>query len=270
MLKQRLLTALVMGGLLLICIFLAPPLLFAGLVGAVIVTAGWEWARLAGVTEPGVRAAYAGAIAVLSAALLHFSPHLIRPLLWINLLFWPVALVWVRRYPLPGAWRHRLLCLAIGALILIPAGLGLITLQAGSGGRVLCAMVVALVAAADTGAYFTGRRWGRRKLAPRVSPGKTFEGLLGGVAAALLLGLIWQWVSLGRPGLGVLPVAALVAALAILGDLFESLLKRHRGLKDSGRILPGHGGMLDRIDGLIAAIPAFILASPLLSLRLIY
>lgn len=269
MLKQRLLTAFVMGGLLLICIFLAPPALFAALVGAVVVAAGWEWARLAGITMPNARAAYAAGLAVLCGAFLYIAPQLVRPLLWINLLFWPVALVWVRRYPLPGVWRHRLLALAIGALILIPAGLGLITLQAGSGGRELCAMVVALVAAADTGAYFAGRRWGRRKLAPRVSPGKTLEGLLGGVAAALLLGLIWQWASLGQPGLGVLPVAALVAALAVLGDLFESLLKRHRGVKDSGRILPGHGGMLDRIDGLMAAIPAFILASPLLGLRLI-
>jgi phosphatidate cytidylyltransferase len=118
---------------------------------------------------------------------------------------------------------------------------------------------VLLVAAADIGAYFAGRRFGRRKLAPTVSPGKSWEGVVGGLAAVSLLAAIFAL--LRDVSLVLVLALALPAALAsVVGDLLESMLKRFRGIKDSGSILPGHGGVLDRIDGLVAAVPVFTLA----------
>jgi len=155
-----------------------------------------------------------------------------------------------------------MLKLAAGTLAIVPAwaALGLIHAQPPHGNRWLL-LAFLMVWAADTGAYFVGRRFGRRKLSPRISPNKTVEGLLGGLGAGLVVALV------GAPLAGAtvaqLPAVALVAVCAVgfsvIGDLFESLLKRHVGVKDSGHLMPGHGGMLDRIDGVIAAMPVFAL-----------
>jgi phosphatidate cytidylyltransferase len=118
-------------------------------------------------------------------------------------------------------------------------------------------ILLSLVAAADIGAYFTGRRFGRTKLAPQVSPGKTWEGVLGGAVAVSVVALLWIWM--GLFAWRFLVVALAVFAASVVGDLTESLFKRGAGLKDSGSILPGHGGILDRIDSLTAAAPVYVL-----------
>lgn len=127
-------------------------------------------------------------------------------------------------------------------------------------------LCLALVWAADSAAYLVGRRFGRRKLCPQVSPGKTVEGLLGGLVGAALVGLI-AGLALGLGGLrlaALVGLATACAAVSVVGDLAESLFKRRAGVKDSGDLLPGHGGVLDRIDALIAAAPLFALTAPLL------
>ena len=129
-------------------------------------------------------------------------------------------------------------------------------MHAGRDGPALAMTLLVIVWAADAGAWFTGRRFGRTRLAPRVSPGKTWEGVAGGVAAAAAAGAAAAWW-LGRSWAEILPAAVLASGASVVGDLFESVLKRRAGVKDSGRLLPGHGGILDRIDGLTAAAPVY-------------
>jgi phosphatidate cytidylyltransferase len=148
-----------------------------------------------------------------------------------------------------------------GGVVLVPAWLALVMLhRIPDGGPVLLLFLLILIWSADVGAYFAGHRWGRNKLAPQVSPGKTREGVYGAMASALLCGLFLVWwlgSALGQAPL-VLLLCLVTMLSSVVGDLFESLLKRRRGMKDSGTLLPGHGGMLDRIDSLTAAAPVFV------------
>ena len=158
------------------------------------------------------------------------------------------------------AAQHRAGLVAAGVIVLVPAGYGLAALEP----RMVLAVLV-LVWLADTAAYFTGRKWGRRKLAPSISPGKTWEGAWGGLAAAMAYAIICGTFLLGTSGWpAYLAVAALLAAVSIVGDLFESAAKRQAGVKDSGTLLPGHGGIMDRIDSATAVLPvaALLLALP--------
>jgi phosphatidate cytidylyltransferase len=178
-----------------------------------------------------------------------------------------VAPFWVkRRWPTNGKWTM----LTCGWIVLIGAWVALVELQSRSPWLVLAAMAIVWIA--DTAAYFCGRAFGRRKLAPQISPGKTWEGVFGGLAAVAVYALCL--VSFAReagfvPAIGALAVAVwlglalLLTSISVIGDLFESLLKRHAGVKDSGNLLPGHGGVLDRIDALLAAMPLAALAAQL-------
>jgi phosphatidate cytidylyltransferase len=173
--------------------------------------------------------------------------------LGIAVLWWIVALVWVVRF----AGRVSGLSAGLaGVLVLVPAWLALVQLHEIS--RQLVLLLILLVVAADVGAYFGGRTFGKHKLAPTVSPGKTWEGVAGGLVAALLMATAGvYWLNLNAwPFLGL--VAAVVFA-SIVGDLTESMFKRHAGLKDSGSLLPGHGGVMDRVDSVTAAAPFFLL-----------
>src|SRR5690606_12788388 len=152
----------------------------------------------------------------------------------------------------------------MGLLVLLPAWIGLLQLKFLDPRGTLVFTLIGLVSIADIGAYFVGRRFGRRPLAPDLSPKKSWEGFWGGMACSVLLAATLVW-ALGQTAtldavtvIGLLLLAIVVGAVSVEGDLFESMLKRNRGIKDSGRILPGHGGMLDRIDSLTAAAPVFV------------
>lgn len=264
MLKQRVITALVMAAVFISVLFLCPPLVFAVFVGAVTVIAAWEWANLCHLTNAPARIAYTFFIFAVAAALLTLS-HLVgwpqlQQILIVSCVWWALALLWIQGYPTSAVlWQSTWMRMAMGVLVLIPAFLSLVHLRNSPDGHWLVIAVVLVVAAADIGAYFAGRRFGRHKLAPNVSPGKSWEGVIGGLLAVAALGIAFA-ASRGLPLGLVLALVVPAALVSVVGDLLESMLKRFRGIKDSGQILPGHGGVLDRIDGLVAAVPIFTLA----------
>jgi phosphatidate cytidylyltransferase len=229
---------------------------FAILVAVVVGLGAFEWGRLAGLTR-GVLAGYAAACPVLFGLLLQST--MAAPVLWAAALFWVVAVPWwmatgVR--PKPRFWL-----LAAGVAALVPAGIAMAILPAG---QVL--MILGLTWISDTCAYLAGRTWGRRKLAPSISPGKTWEGVAGGAIGCIIYAIIWAVFEpdlrarvQGGIWLMFLAGTLLLCALGIVGDLFESALKRQAGAKDSGRLLPGHGGVLDRIDSATAVLPVALL-----------
>lgn len=277
MLKQRVITAVVLTAVLLVALFYLPLVWFAAFLAAVVVLGAWEWADLAGLAKPWQRRLYTaavGAALMLAASYLSlptlgsggegsFAPEqtrAFRNLLLIGCTWWAVALLWVQSYPTSALlWRSRLVRALMGLLVLVPAWVGVIYVRALEQGVWLVLLMLFCVVCADVGAYFSGRRWGRRKLAPAVSPGKTWEGFAGGLALNLVLvGMVgWLW---GLSYTLLLAVIVPTALVSVLGDLQESMLKRHRGVKDSGALLPGHGGVLDRVDSLTAAAPVFALA----------
>lgn len=263
MLRQRVITACLLVTCLLVVIFLFPPLWFEFFIGCVLLLAAWEWSRLAGLVTLPARLACTGA-ALLLLLLSRAHAAALRDVVFLaSLLWWILALWLVLRYPRFSAqWNHPALLLGAALPVLLPGWLGLLFLRSLDSHATLILLLLALVAAADIGAYFSGRRFGRHKLAPAVSPNKTWEGVAGGMVATAIV--LWCFL----PALGgltlqrvlVLTPAVLVLSLSsVVGDLFESMLKRQRQLKDSGVLLPGHGGVLDRIDGITAAIPVFMI-----------
>ena len=212
--------------------------------------AAYEWAKLSGVGKPLGLVAWVSAIGGVLVGL-WLVPSAGKAMLAVAMPFWFGALLFVVAYPTSGALgRSTAFMLAAGAVALGCAWFALTTLRPG-----VVLWLLAAVAAADTGAYFAGHRFGRRRLAPRVSPGKTWEGAAGGALAAVACGAVGAW-ALAEPLLKWLAIAAVVFVVAVVGDLFESALKRVRGVKDSGTLLPGHGGILDRVDSLLGAAPA--------------
>lgn len=257
-LQQRIITAAVLIPLVLLAIFALDSTGFKWAMAVVLVLGAWEWCRLIGIKEIPGQAIYI-AIALVSAFLIQFLPSFLIYLL--AFIWWLFALYLVFTYPKSEAFWHGNLELkaVIGFALLLPTWLGVVELHAKSPWLML--FVFILVWTADIGAYFTGKRFGKSKLAPQVSPGKSLEGLLGGLIAAILLGLLLKNVV--DDGLKTLPLMsavflfALVVLFSVLGDLSESLFKRVSGVKDSSQLLPGHGGILDRIDSLTAAVPVF-------------
>lgn len=257
MLWQRIATAAVLVGLLAVVLLWLPGGLALAALAALVLAGAWEWAAFAGLARVPGRLAYTAALAAIMAGLWVLGAGAgLEPLLWIVLAWWVVAFLWIAFAPGRG---HPLLAALAGALVLAPLWLGLARLYLSSDtGHELVVMVLLLAWAADVGAYFAGRRFGRRKLAPRVSPNKTWEGFLGGLAAAGVVALAGQaWF--GLPPAAFLPLCMAAVLASVVGDLTESLFKRQAGLKDSGHLLPGHGGVLDRIDSLTAAVPVFTL-----------
>jgi len=272
MLKQRTLTALVLAPLAVALIVLAPTALFALVIGAMSLQALWEWSRLAGVAAPAARIAVVGANALLFVALwLSRDSGLDRWIVGAGLAWWAIALLWLRNYAYAAAptRANSLLKLAAGEFAVVPAWLALVLLHGDPDqGHWWSLLAVVLVWAADTGAYFAGKRYGTTRLAPRISPNKTTAGAWGGLAVGILVALVGGWLLGERDGalLAVVVLAAATVAASILGDLVESLLKRQANVKDSGAIFPGHGGLLDRLDSVFAAVPVFVAGKALLDL----
>lgn len=274
MLLKRTLTALVLVPLVLAALFLLPPWAWGVVMLAAVSAASMEWATLAGFAKPMWLLFVAGVL--LCGVNLLFSPALHFARGWPDgvvlavcgpaIVFWMfVAPFWLRRR---WTFSSPLAVAIVGWLVLIAAWVAIVQLQARSPWLALAAMAIVWIA--DTAAYFCGRAFGRHKLAPIVSPGKTWEGVLGAwVAVAIYALLLLPFAhAAGYTGeLSPLAVATWVAiavalaAISVVGDLFESLLKRHAGVKDSGTIFPGHGGALDRFDALLAALPPAALAA---------
>lgn len=242
------------------CIYLPPPWLAAFFLMLVLVAVR-EWAKLSGIeTRPGFLA-YAVLMAAVVAGL-WLAPYGWRyGFLHVVLAFWIVAIFVVWKYPASGRLFTSVPSMAgIGVLVIPGTWLALVELASLGGGE-LVIWFLAAVAAADIGAYFVGRRFGRTRLAPSVSPGKTYAGAWGGSVAALAWGVVGLWFFAGELN-GVerwLGAAAVLFGAGLLGDLFESAFKRSRGVKDSGSIMPGHGGILDRVDAVLPAAPVFAL-----------
>lgn len=251
---RRVMTA----GLLLVgfvaALFWAPAPLWAALIAGVVGIAAHEWARLAQF-PPGVQVLYALALGGM-ALLLPYVPGMDIALLRNGLLV-IAALFWVMVAPLWLALRWRgqrvFLRAALGVVVLLPTWTALLYLR--ERGPWVLLMVLAVVWVADTAAFFAGRQFGQHKLAPRISPGKTREGVIGAMLALVLYASAVSAAVVGLRIVGALVLAMALLYFAVLGDLFESWIKRVSDTKDSGSLLPGHGGVLDRIDALTAALP---------------
>lgn len=271
MLKQRVITALIMAGLFFSAVaYLSLPAL-ALLFGALIAAGGWEWSRLAGWVSRVARVAFVALLVSLLVALYYYcqlgaqpSREQVQPFLGLACLWWSFALLWVKSYPSSaGLWNHRIMRSFIGLLILVPGWFASVYLLSFPRGALLVVMLVIIVVAADVGAYFTGKAFGKHKLAPSVSPAKTWEGFWGGELCAVLVALsIWYFLPPENGHIGIISVLAVVlttSMTSVLGDLAVSMVKRESGTKDSGNLLPGHGGVLDRLDSLCGAAPVFAL-----------
>jgi phosphatidate cytidylyltransferase len=254
-------TALIMAPIAIACTFFLPIAGFSIFLVIVLMIAAWEWANFA-VLEGWQRLLYAAVLGMILVASGYLPP------LWVlivGMVWWSVALLLVVRYPhLSRFWAKRWVQALLGIVVLVPGYVGLCQLKLADNGNLLILLLFFLVWGADVGAYFSGRRWGRAKLAPEVSPGKSWAGFYGGLVLAMLIAAVMT-AYIGRPEFGsadsllFLLGCGLVVMLSVLGDLVESMFKRQRGIKDSSQLLPGHGGFLDRLDSLLAASPSFAL-----------
>lgn len=272
MLRQRVITAVLLMAVLLPCLFASSPVPFGILTLVMISAAGWEWARLNGfpATMPAIGSGLLLAAACAVTGLMQPKVGESAALWWPGVALWALGGAWVLRGG-PSAWPRwpTLVRLLLGLILLWLAWTALT--HAKVIGINFLLSVLCVVWAADIAAYFGGRAFGKRKLAPSISPGKSWEGVYSGMAGVVLLAVLWlaaesQW-NLGSPSLflllkqrlgwgGLALSAVLLAGLSVMGDLFESLVKRAAGAKDSSQLLPGHGGVLDRVDALLPVLPA--------------
>ena len=281
MLKQRIITAILLAPAIIGAIFYLPLEGFAYLMLAIMAISAWEWGPLMGIESRRARLTFVFVTSLIIAAIwqllsvdrLWHQPKIlvehVQTLLWIAVIWWFISAFLTILYPkFSSFWSsHRSIRGVFGWLTLIPSWLAFIVLRSSEyhhnsyHGAQLIMFLFLMVWAADTGAYFVGKRFGKRKLMPNVSPGKTMEGFLGGIAVSCVLvviaGYFTGWTI--EQFKVVIPVTMLITTISALGDLNESMFKRQAGVKDSGSILPGHGGVLDRIDSLTATAPIYAL-----------
>ena len=264
MLKQRIITACVLLLVLLVVVLGFADIWFQIFIGFVLALGAWEWSRLSGVESRAGRAVYL----IMFLALLYLLRMYSEPggfIITAGVLWWILALVLIKLYPhFTHLWHRTPLLLGMGLAVLLPCWLSLLYLRDHADFRQYIFLFFAMVAAADIGAYFSGKRFGRHKLSPTVSPNKTWEGFAGGVLACcvvFLLSLLLMDLADFELNLTALlkatAGAAVLASYSVVGDLFESMMKRQANVKDSGTLLPGHGGVLDRIDSMTAALPLY-------------
>ena len=256
-LKSRVVTALVLAAGMLAIVLWLPPVATVIVLTAGVLAGAWEWSAFLRASAKLVRVAYVATIAVLLALVWRGTaePAGRDLLLYVALAWWVVALGWILIAPRRAAsWSAAL----AGVFALVPAWLALMRLRLDlPNGAQWLLFVLILVWVADMGAFFVGGRYGRLRLAPAVSPGKTWEGVFGGILLATVVavcGSLWFRIPLAF----FLPLCVTVVAFSIVGDLTESLLKRFAGMKDSGSVFPGHGGVMDRIDSVTGAAPVLL------------
>ena len=271
MLRQRVITALILAGALIVTLLFAPFPVQAILFALVATAGAWEWAALVGAQAALFRAVYAAIIPLLCSALWmglaldgpEAAQHA-RPWLAATALLWSAMLVGLKYYSAGrGVWGHAWVRAVMGWLMLAATWLAVIVCLTLINGPFVVFLLILTVAAADIGAYFAGRRFGQHALAAEISPAKTWEGFWGGMlCVALLATLIWRNLPLSQLHLGwgsLMVLGLATAGASVVGDLTVSLLKREVGLKDSGSLLPGHGGLMDRLDSICGAAPVFAL-----------
>ncbi|MFV0476385.1 MAG: phosphatidate cytidylyltransferase [Parahaliea sp.] len=271
MLKQRVMTAVVVALTFLAAMVFLPLPGLALFFGLVVALGAWEWAPLAGWRSVPMKLIY---VLVLLACMvvLYFYCHLgeeparkdVQPVLGLACLWWCFSLLWVKSFPASTViWGSVVVRSLMGLITLVCAWVAAVYLLSLPTGSYLMVVMILVVASADIGAYFSGRHFGRHKLAVAVSPGKTWEGFWGGMFSVFLLSLL-LW-NLLPPSISHVSYAAVLAVLlfsaaaSVVGDLSISMVKRHCGVKDSGSLLPGHGGVLDRLDSICGAAPTFTL-----------
>jgi phosphatidate cytidylyltransferase len=262
-LRQRIVTALALAALVFGILFWMPPAAAVVAVAVAVLAGGWEWAGFAGLVTSLRRLGYTLCIGLVAWAAWRWTadPAGLATFLRVTALWWLLATFWIVFASQRGG---RLAASLAGFAVLVPAAIGLGRLVlVEPRGELLLLFLIVLIASADIGAYFGGRTFGRHKLAPLVSPGKTWEGFVAGMLGAGAAA--WAGARFfGQPVLPWLAVCLPVALVSVAGDLVESMFKRHAGLKDSGGLLPGHGGVLDRIDSFTAAAPIFLLGLQLI------
>jgi len=271
MLRQRVITALILAGALIGTLIYAPFPVQATLFALVATAGAWEWATLVGARTVLQRCVFAAGLPLLCFTMWQMiglstmdSAAAAQPVLASSALLWSVMLLALKYYPAGrGVWRHASVRALLGWAILSLTWLAVTVCLTMSNGPFVMFVMILTVAAADIGAYFVGRRFGRHALAKDISPGKTWEGFWGGLLSVVVLTLaIWQTLPPAYLHLGLGSLLALgmaTAGASVVGDLTVSLLKREVGVKDSGSLLPGHGGVLDRLDSICGAAPVFAL-----------
>jgi phosphatidate cytidylyltransferase len=265
MLKQRILTALILIPLVIAGILYLPVPAIASILALLVLQGAWEWSRLAGMHVIGMRIAYVGVLALMLWLIWQQMDNdlLMESLANSSAIFWLLATCWIF---FPGLGKQKTLLnmfvkLLAGIFVLALAWFAMVTVQAApQQGPLWILYLLFLIWIADSGAYFAGRAFGRHKLAPVVSPGKTWEGVAGALTLVFLYSLTAAyWMPITEEQVfTVILISLLLVPISVIGDLFESLMKRQSGIKDSGQLLPGHGGVMDRIDSLTAVFPVYL------------
>lgn len=265
MFKQRFATASVLALVFISALVFFPISVFISLIMLVVLVAGWEWADLAKIGSTSGKLFFVLALLLSMLATANYVgvytafDRLLSYQICLSAMgLWAVIFLWLQGYPSSAIlWSPRPVMLVLGIVLLSITWLAIASIISLDNGRFLVLLAMAIIIFADIGGYIVGKSLGRHKLAPTISPGKTWEGLLGGMALQVLLvvGMVFFFEEVNWLNLCLLVFP--VAFASVIGDLFESMLKRHRGVKDSSNLLPGHGGFLDRLDGVMPALPLF-------------
>ena len=265
MLIPRLITATILAAFFTSALVFLSPFIFAQIMIFVVLVAGWEWADLASFKAKSAKYGFLLALGVCFIATgyhvgfhTQFDVSASYNICALVVAFWSIIFLWLQGFPSSAIlWSPKPVMALIGLLLLVSTWLAIISILMMVNGKWLLGLAITTVALADVGGYVVGKLFGRHKLAPTISPGKTWEGLMGGLLfqLPLIIGL-----KIALPDTYLLKLALLiipVGLISVVGDLFESMIKRQRGVKDSSSLLPGHGGVLDRLDGVMAALPLF-------------
>jgi len=264
MLKHRLITAAILISVTVLIVIFFPPLPFALVTLALTLAAAWEWSALSQLTRTSQRIAYLFAILFCCYAVL-FVPVIY--LLSMALIWWVLAALLVVSYPQAVSyWQHKITRSLMGILVLVPCWGALNFIRNQNEGLFILFYLFLLIWGADTAAYFAGKKWGKTKLIPAVSPGKSWQGFIAALVYGVVFATFFSWYA--DVSLHVWPWTVVLSfstvCFSVIGDLTESMIKRYANVKDSGTLLPGHGGLMDRIDSLAAAAPTFALGALLI------